>query len=265
MGIIWREMQRLLCNTVHCLSKRHKNNSTSPPSDMKEFFEQQNLITDLYDIKRLEAKRDSIKHLGDDLIQPSTLSGLTIQYVVYEGSEKIEAKNESQIRRMQLLAGYLQGLNVARDLILEGNYIKASAVLKQDYEIIVRLNAIVKNMDKPGRAPNPQSLPPEARKIDGYVNNIAHISKIEILEKLLHHKDHNAQEGFAPVKKMRVEYLDEMFTYESFVRLEVLRHAFLLHYELAGEDEIYSKALSHYKKIVAVYGKHPKLEVSLSA
>lgn len=46
-------------------------------SQIKAFLESGNYIRDLYVIKSLEAKKEAISFLGDDLIQPSILCGYT--------------------------------------------------------------------------------------------------------------------------------------------------------------------------------------------
>ena len=104
----------------------------------------------------------------------------------------LDAKNlqpgkasEQSSKILTLLMAFFQGATVSETLISEGQYIKAAAVLKQDYEILVRIAEVHAGKDKPGITPHAKHFPKEARRYYGDLNKVAHPSNQEYLENLL--------------------------------------------------------------------------------
>lgn len=222
-------------------------------SEIKPFLENGDHVRKLYEIKSLKTQKETIAFLGEALIQSSILCGYVIQDLLVSSADKIDTKDESQIKRMQLIAAYLQGIHTARDLILIGSYIKATAVIKQDYEIMVRLNAVLDKRDKPGKTPNPQNGPPSFKFIYGHLNDIAHISKDDILNKMLILEEKKGKSGVSPVKKFDQSIAHQLFAYDTAIRFEILRQQLILHRELLGENEEYTQALFHYTILMDGY------------
>jgi hypothetical protein len=227
--------------------------------EIEAFLQQQDYLQDLYKIKGLGTRQKSIEVLGDELIQPLRLCSLTIQYILFESAAKVNAEFEHQAQRMQLIAAYLQGLFISTDLILDGNYIKASATLKQDYEIMTRLNEIHRGKSKYGKVPNPQNGPLVMKKVYGYLNNIAHISKPDILASLLLYQDKENVKGISPVKQMQEVFLKELIIYDALVKVEILRHCLILHENLIGRDEIHDKGLTYWNVVIRLYGESKEI------
>lgn len=223
--------------------------------EIRGFLNDQDYLNELYKIKALETKKCSMELLGDNLIQPLLLCNSTIMFMVFASSKKDPTNDNSQIMRMRLIAAFLQGIDISTNLLLEGNYIKATATLKQDYEIMVRLNAVEKNKDKEGKAPNPQNGPTSLRPMYGYLNNIAHISKDYILKAILFFKPKKGEGGISPVKKIDKELVQRLFICDASIKVEVLRQALILHFDMFGADDIYNKALAHYLIIIDIYSK----------
>ncbi len=237
---------------IHSMTHEEYYNHTE---EIEKFLQQQDDLQVQYLEKGLITRHKSLVFLGDELIQPLRLCSLTIQFVLFESAVKVNAEFEHQVQRMQLIAGYLQGLFVSTDLILEGNYIKASATLKQDYEIMARLNEIHKGKSKYGKVPNPQNGPLAMKKVYGYLNNIAHISKHDILASLLLFRDCQNVEGISPVKQIQEVFLKELIINDALIKLEILRHCLILHENLIGKDEIYNKGLIYWNVVIRLYGE----------
>lgn len=84
-----------------------------------------------------------------------------------------------------LLMTFFQGGYATETLISEGQYIKAAAALKQDYEIIARISEVHAGTAKPGQTPQIRYLNEEVRKYYGELNKIAHPSNQESLVALM--------------------------------------------------------------------------------
>jgi hypothetical protein len=84
-----------------------------------------------------------------------------------------------------LLMAFFQGTHITEMSISEGQYIKAAAALKQDYEIIARILEVRAGTAKPGQTPQVRYLAQEVRGYYGELNKIAHPSNQEILVGLM--------------------------------------------------------------------------------
>ncbi len=84
-----------------------------------------------------------------------------------------------------LLMTFFQGTYATEALISEGQYIKAAAALKQDYEIIARVSEVHAGTAKPGQTPQIKHLPEAVRKYYGELNRIAHPSNQDSLIALM--------------------------------------------------------------------------------
>lgn len=228
--------------------------------EIRDFLLDQSLINEKYNLKGAETKLKTKDLLVDELIEPFKLNASIIQYIVYSSANKIGGQNEGHYYRMQLIAAYIQGLFVSYNLYSEGSYLKATAVLKQDYEIMVRLNEIYKSRDKYGKTPNAQNGPKGLGILYGYLNDIAHIAKDDILEQLVTYTD-DKQSGFSPVKKMNKKYLFDLFRIDCTIKFEILRQTLILHLELFGEDDIYRRALAYYNLLIDIYTESKFLSV----
>lgn len=104
--------------------------------------------------------------------------------------------NEKLGEILQLITVFWQGEFYTEQLISEGQYIKATAVIKQEIEIITRILEIKKGVAKDGKTPNVKYAPPMLNLHYGDMNNIAHISKPWML-KILTSVDQGSFRGVA--------------------------------------------------------------------
>jgi hypothetical protein len=221
---------------------------------ISNFLADQEKIKEQYNLKGLQTHNESIDFFGNDIIYPLTLCDSTILFLIFSVAEKHFAKDKKQLQKMQLVTAYLQGIDISTNLILEGNYIKASATLKQDFETIVRLNEVHTNRAKKGKTPNAQNGPPTYKEMYGYLNDIAHIAKDGILNFVLKHESENSK-GVSPVKKFNKIIAHRLMTYNAAVKVEMFRQCLNLYFELAGEDKVREQAMVYYNVVKDIYSK----------
>jgi len=92
--------------------------------------------------------------------------------------------NENLGEILRLIVIFWQGQFCTEQMISEGQYIKASAVIKQEIEIIARIAEIKQGVAKDGDTPNVKHAPSMLKLHYGDMNNIAHISKPAMLDAL---------------------------------------------------------------------------------
>ncbi|MES2275454.1 MAG: hypothetical protein V4592_05500 [Bacteroidota bacterium] len=186
---------------------------------------------------------------GDGLLQPMHLCDATIDFLTASIADGYQISGKNQVLKMQLLAVYAQSMEVATSLIMEGNYIKAAAALKQDYEIIVSMNEINNGRHEHGKTPHAQNGPPSFREMNGFLNDIAHISKEDVLFNLLKHIEKAGFKGISSIKKFNKKAAVRMMTYNISIKVELCRQALNLYLEIAGEDDHHTQALRNYQLI----------------
>jgi len=85
---------------------------------------------------------------------------------------------------LRLIVVFWQGQFCTEQMISEGQYIKASAVIKQEIEIITRITEVKQGVAKDGKTPNVKYAPSMLNLHYGDMNDIAHISKPAMLDTL---------------------------------------------------------------------------------
>jgi len=90
--------------------------------------------------------------------------------------------NEKLGEILRLIVVFYQGQFCTEQIISEGQYIKASAVIKQEIEIITRIAEIKQGCAKVGKTPNVKYAPSMLNLHYGDMNDIAHISKPTVLD-----------------------------------------------------------------------------------
>lgn len=136
-------------------------------------------------IAKEQIRKKSKENYETKLIE-SRLFLLSISYdlmLIREGEPCKTSKSISN--RINLIATYIQGVDIVENSIMEGQYTKASAIIKQDYEILTRIIEVKSNKEKEGKTPNVQHLPEEFRKFYGYLNKISHPSNSSIIENFI--------------------------------------------------------------------------------
>ncbi|WP_341503950.1 hypothetical protein [Gallaecimonas sp. GXIMD4217] len=144
--------------------------------------------------------------------------------------------NESNSDRLILLISLIQGISYTESLISEGQYIKAAACLKQDYEIITRVNEVKIGKAKPKVTPNVKHAPAGSQRIYGELNDISHPSNINILLDLVNKFENGEVKGVSPQPKYHNEISRSLYQLHVWLLFETLREMMMLKVDLYGKD-----------------------------
>jgi len=148
--------------------------------------------------------------------------------------------NESISHRLILITSFIQGIAYTESLISEGQYIKAAACLKQDYEIITRISEIQKGVAKEKVTPNVKHAPPGTQRFYGELNDISHPSNINILLGLVSSLEDGEIKGVSPLPKYRDDVSLGLYQLHVWTLFEILRETVKLKMELYDDikDEL---------------------------
>lgn len=145
--------------------------------------------------------------------------------------------SETISERLTLVMVFLQGVSATEDLISEGQYIKASAALKQDFELITRMAEVKHNASKQGKVPNVKFAPKGSQQYYGQLNDIAHPSNLFILQALLNQYQDGDARGISSVPIFVEETALALYELHVWLLFEAVREHVLLTIEMYGEDE----------------------------
>ena len=143
----------------------------------------------------------SIKNYGQKLLN-SRLIMLSIIYELIKIKEGIPGKtSESISQRIHLIATYVQGVDITETAISEAQYSKATAIEKQNYELLTRIIEVKKGVAKEGRTPQIKNLPEKFRRIYGDLNKVAHPSNSNVIENLIRKIESGESKGISYIPK----------------------------------------------------------------
>ncbi len=152
--------------------------------------------------------------------------------------------SKSISKRLSLIAVFMQGTNHIESLISEGQYFKAAAALKQDYEILTRIHAIKKDEDVHGKTPNVRHAPNRSQHLYGGLNNIAHIAMQDIINSTLSQFQSGEVEGVSAIPVFNKELALDLYDIHLWTLLHICSEQITLFAEMNGID---SKELNQAK------------------
>ncbi len=145
--------------------------------------------------------------------------------------------NESISNRLQLIAQYAQGVGLTETAISEGLYVKANALLKQDYEILTRIREYKAGSAKVGKTPNAKHAPKGSQQFYGDLNSVAHPSNPVLLAALTRQHIDGEVAGVSSSPVYLRETACSHYEFNVWITLEIAREALLLSCEMYDKHE----------------------------
>lgn len=139
--------------------------------------------------------------------------------------------------RLTLVMVFAQGATVTETLISEGQYIKATAALKQDYEVLTRIIEVKGGIAKSGKVPNVRHAPKGSQRFYGDLNDVAHPSNLHLLQNLLREIHEGEVHGVSSVPAFNKTVACSLYELHVWLFLEIAREYILLSIEMYGDQE----------------------------
>jgi hypothetical protein len=169
-----------------------------------------------------------------------TIARLTLVAILYSIFEKKSGvpgnSNKERSDILTLIMAFTQGIDIVEKSISEGQYTKACAILKQDYEIIARIGETRKGLAKAGITPNVKHAPEGTQRFYGDINNFAHPSNIGLLQFNLSELIDGDIRGVSFLPKFNKELATQLYRWHVWTLFEIARHAFLLFHEMYDDE-----------------------------
>ena len=139
--------------------------------------------------------------------------------------------------RLALITAFYQGVPVIESLISEGQYIKTAAAIKQDYEIVARLREVRTNPEREyGKTPHLRYAPEHSRRIYGQLNDMAHITRHDLIREVLGKNERGEARGFDVYPRFVADTAIALYDVHLFTLFEVVREHLMLLSDMYGTD-----------------------------
>ncbi len=164
--------------------------------------------------------------------------------------------NSSISHRLLLVCAFFQGTTVTESLVSEGQYIKATSALKQDYELLTRIREVKAGQAVAGQTPNVRHAPEGSQRFYGELNKIAHPSNPDLLTQVLAITRDGDSVGPSPVPKFAPTTAASLYELHVWLILEVFREQLLLFLELyPNETDLLPSIMPHFAIALAALEK----------
>ena len=152
---------------------------------------------------------------------------------------------ETTSEKLTLIVNYYQSVHHTEDLLLRGQYIAVAAIMKQDFETMVKLREISAGKAKYGKTPNANHAPDELKFIYGQLNEVAHVSKSHVIGFYLETIDYD-KVGVSASPQFKEEQFKSFYAYHLSIMQTILAEAISLYKEMYGIDENYKDMMSYF-------------------
>lgn len=216
-------------------------------------FTRKGLLLEAKIVKDKEViRKKSRETYGNDLLD-SRLIMTSIIYILFEIKEGLEGKtSESISRRIHLIASYVQGIDITESSISEAQYMKATAIEKQNYEILTRIVEVKTGVAKEGQTPQVKNMPDKFRKAYGDLNKIAHPSNSGVIEKLVTKITNDNSNGVSYIPSFNKELSKTMYELHLIIMYNIILESIELLIEMYGDNiikEIFELGVIGFLKI----------------
>jgi hypothetical protein len=142
-------------------------------------------------------------------------------------------------KKILLITTYFQGCGFTEHLIFEGQYAKAAAALKQDFEILTRIREIDAGAAHVGKTPQMRHAPKGSPKFYGELNNVAHPSNEFLMHLNLEQVTTEGVRGVSPFPIFRESTVHNEFMLHCWLCYSICHASVQILIENYGEDDAF--------------------------
>lgn len=166
------------------------------------------------------------------------LTLLSIAQHIFLAKNLIPGKTSEDVSHILiLLTAFYQGTHATENMISEGQYIKAAAALKQDYEIVARICEVRACTAKSGQTPQVRHFAKEVRGYYGELNKVAHPSNQEMLENLMSTLSLGESQAISHIPVYNEQYSQGLYELHIWFIFMIVQQHLRLFVEMYGKDE----------------------------
>lgn len=198
----------------------------------------------------LKSEKDVIEQsmtaLSPDFRESKKLLIATLSFILKCKSGVPGKDDENTSEVLTLLVNYFQSIHHTENLLLRGQYIAVAALMKKDFETMVKLLEIKAGKAKYGKTPNTNYAPKEMKFIYRQLNDVAHISKSHVIGFYLEKESESSGKGVSPSPQFKEEQFKAFFSYHVSIMQTIVAEAISRYKIMYGVDENYKDMMSYF-------------------
>lgn len=184
------------------------------------------------------AVRESSKIAYKEQLLDARLIFMSVFRYLLEVKSRVPGKtNESISERLVLIHLFIQGQTFTERSISEGQYLKAAAVLKQDYEILTRIAEVKGGTAKTGKVPNVRHAPKGSQRFYGELNDVAHPSNLHLLQSIIRELRDGEVQAVSAVPAFNQTVARSFYELHVWLLLQVSRELIGLYLEMYDDAD----------------------------
>jgi hypothetical protein len=184
--------------------------------------------------------------LSDDFLESKRLLIAILNFIQKCKSGVVGNTNKNTGEVLTLLVNYNQSVHHTEDLLLRGQYIAVAALMKKDFETMVKLREISAGKAKYGKTPNANSAPKDLRFIYGQLNDVAHISKNHVIGFYLEKENEESKKGVSPSPQFKEEQFKSFYAYHLAIMQTIVAEAISMYKIMYGMDKNHKDMMSYF-------------------
>lgn len=184
--------------------------------------------------------------LSDDFGEAKNLLIAILNFIQTCKSGVIGNTTDTTGKRLTLIVNYFQSIHHTEDLLLRGQYIAVAALMKKDFETMVKLMELKAGKAKYGKSPNQQNAPQELRFIYGELNDIAHVSKDHVIGFYLEKESELPGKGVSSTPQFKEEQFKAFYSYHLCIMQTIVFEAIELYKEMYGIDSNFKDVMGYF-------------------
>lgn len=128
---------------------------------------------------------DSLADMRELAFAHALLVGVIASMLEANNGKKVPASNETITRSFVITGAFVQGISLCEQSILQGQYVQAGALIRQEFDALTALSEIRKGKRKDGSTPNAKYAPQKGARHYGELSALTHLSDHRILDQLI--------------------------------------------------------------------------------
>lgn len=130
-------------------------------------------------------ERDSLADMQELNLAHTLLLGVIASMLEENNGKKAPASNEAVSRRFVITAAFVQGIYLCGKAILQGQYVQAGALMRQEFDALSALSELREGKRKDVVTPNAQYAPWKGARHYGELSALTHLSDHRVLDPLI--------------------------------------------------------------------------------
>lgn len=137
-------------------------------------------------LERRQANRAEFKENDIKLTEAHALSCSALMNLFSRNAGKKIAEDQKVSQQINLLSHFMQGINLCEEAIVEGLYLQAATLLRQEHEIVSAVQELGINKRKDGKTPHATiGVLKNMGKVYGDLSGAAHASQSALLHDII--------------------------------------------------------------------------------